>query len=273
MALGFTNPMAGPILVGKLGWHDLYHMRLWARPLRLRRTGAGGLAPRSGDYLESFDARHAELWRAEGYRNALVRSAEYLTWRYLDAPRDYRVLGDERGFAVVGHAVRKGFSAGVVCELVGPAHRLLRRCVRESKGCDIVLGVPGPGQRAAYLAAGFVPAPGTIRVIGKPLRDGVRDPRPVGLHPRRHRHLLVRKVVFITQQVDPDHPALAATVAKIRAIAARVDEVAVLADGIVPGVLPDNCRLHRFGAGDEGRARRPLRERARAGAAARSPSA
>ena len=59
----------------------------------------------------------------------------------------------------------------------------------------------------------------------------------------------MRKVVFITQHVDPEHPALAATVAKIRAIAARVDEVAVLADGIVPGVLPDNCTLHRFGAG------------------------
>jgi glycosyltransferase involved in cell wall biosynthesis len=58
----------------------------------------------------------------------------------------------------------------------------------------------------------------------------------------------LRKVIFITQQVDPSHPALAATVAKIRAVAARVDEVAVLADGIVPGVLPDNCRLHRFGA-------------------------
>jgi len=61
----------------------------------------------------------------------------------------------------------------------------------------------------------------------------------------------MRKVVFITQQVDPEHPALAATVAKIRAIAARVDEVAVLADGIVPGVLPGNCRLHRFGAGSK----------------------
>ncbi len=58
----------------------------------------------------------------------------------------------------------------------------------------------------------------------------------------------MRKVVFITQHVDPEHPALAATVAKIRAIAARVDEVAVLADGIVPGVLPGNCTLHRFGA-------------------------
>ena len=176
IALGFTNPSAGPILVGKLGWHDLYRMRLWARPLRLRRTGTGGLAPRSGPYLERFGPEHEAFWRREGYRNGLVRSADYLTWRYLDAPRDYRVLGDERGYAVVGHAVRKGFSAGVVCELVGPAHRLLRRCVREARGCDVVLGVPGPGQRAAYAAAGFVPAPGTIRVIGKPLRDGVRVP-------------------------------------------------------------------------------------------------
>ena len=176
IALGFTNPMAGPILVGKLGWHDLYRMRLWARPLRARRTGAGELAPRSGDYLDAFGAGHEALWRVAGYGNALVRSAEYLTWRYLDAPRDYRVLGGDDGFAVVGHAVRKGFSAGVVCELVGPAHKLLRRCVRESKGCDIVLGVPGPGQSGAYLAAGFVPAPGTIRVIGKPLREGVTVP-------------------------------------------------------------------------------------------------
>ncbi len=176
MALGFTNPMAGPILVGKLGWHDLYRMRLWARPLRARRTGEGSLAPRNGGYLDSFGEAQAAQWRAADYGNALVRTAEYLTWRYLDAPRDYRVLGGDGGFAVVGHAVRKGFSAGVVCELVGPAHKLLRRCVRESKGCDIVLGVPGPGQSGAYLAAGFVPAPGTIRVIGKPLRDGVTVP-------------------------------------------------------------------------------------------------
>lgn len=56
------------------------------------------------------------------------------------------------------------------------------------------------------------------------------------------------KVVFITQQVDPRHPALAATVPKIRALAALVDEVVVLADGAVEGVLPDNCRVHTFAA-------------------------
>jgi glycosyltransferase involved in cell wall biosynthesis len=56
------------------------------------------------------------------------------------------------------------------------------------------------------------------------------------------------KLVFITQQVDPRHPALAATVPKIRALAGLVDEVVVLADGAVPGALPENCRVHTFRA-------------------------
>ncbi len=56
------------------------------------------------------------------------------------------------------------------------------------------------------------------------------------------------KLVFITQQVDPRHPALAATVPKIRALAELVDEVVVLADGAVAGVLPENCRVHTFRA-------------------------
>jgi glycosyltransferase involved in cell wall biosynthesis len=59
----------------------------------------------------------------------------------------------------------------------------------------------------------------------------------------------MRRLVFVTQQVDPGHPALAATVPKIGALARRVDEVAVLADGAIPGVLPDNCRVRTFGAG------------------------
>jgi glycosyltransferase involved in cell wall biosynthesis len=58
----------------------------------------------------------------------------------------------------------------------------------------------------------------------------------------------MRRLVFITQQVDPSHPALAATVAKVRALAARVDEVIVLADGAVPTALPANARVHRFAA-------------------------
>jgi glycosyltransferase involved in cell wall biosynthesis len=59
----------------------------------------------------------------------------------------------------------------------------------------------------------------------------------------------VARLVFITQQVDPAHPALAATVPKIRALAARVDEVVVLADTVVDEVLPANCRVRTFRSG------------------------
>jgi glycosyltransferase involved in cell wall biosynthesis len=55
------------------------------------------------------------------------------------------------------------------------------------------------------------------------------------------------RLVFVTQQVDPGHPALAATVPMIRALADRLDEVVVLADRALPGVLPDNCRVRPFG--------------------------
>jgi glycosyltransferase involved in cell wall biosynthesis len=58
----------------------------------------------------------------------------------------------------------------------------------------------------------------------------------------------VTSLVFVTQEVDPEHPVLAATVPKIRALAERFDEVAVLAASAVPGVLPENCRVVEYGA-------------------------
>ena len=56
------------------------------------------------------------------------------------------------------------------------------------------------------------------------------------------------RFVFVTQQVDPAHPTLGVTVSKIRALAARTDEVVVLADHAVEGQLPDNCRVRLYGA-------------------------
>src|SRR5438309_9157608 len=47
-ALGFTNPMAGPILVGKLGWEDVTSLRIWARPKRVRKRGRGALRAAAG---------------------------------------------------------------------------------------------------------------------------------------------------------------------------------------------------------------------------------
>jgi glycosyltransferase involved in cell wall biosynthesis len=59
----------------------------------------------------------------------------------------------------------------------------------------------------------------------------------------------VRRIVFVTQRVDPDDPALGATVPMIRALAERVDGVTVLALTARPRTLPGNCRVRLFGAG------------------------
>jgi glycosyltransferase involved in cell wall biosynthesis len=58
----------------------------------------------------------------------------------------------------------------------------------------------------------------------------------------------VSRLVFVTQQVDPEHAVLAATVPKIRALAGRFDEVTVLAAASVDGVLPGNCSMRLYGS-------------------------
>src|SRR6476646_5061507 len=58
----------------------------------------------------------------------------------------------------------------------------------------------------------------------------------------------MRRLVFLTQSVDPAHPVLAATIPKIRALAERVDEVVVLAQSGGGDGLPGNVQVRTFGA-------------------------
>jgi glycosyltransferase involved in cell wall biosynthesis len=51
------------------------------------------------------------------------------------------------------------------------------------------------------------------------------------------------KLVVITQRVDPDDPALGATVPMLRSLAARVDELVVLTLSAREASLPDNVRV------------------------------
>jgi glycosyltransferase involved in cell wall biosynthesis len=75
----------------------------------------------------------------------------------------------------------------------------------------------------------------------------------------------MRRLVFLTQSVDPAHPVLAATIPKIRALAARVDEVVVLAQSSGGEGLPSNVDVRTFGAAARpGRTWRFERELARA---------
>ena len=104
-ALGFTNPLAGPILVGKLGWEDVTSLRIWARPKRLRRRGEGGLRVEAG--VEPFAAS-----RAARREHHVVRDAAYLNWRYVDRRGRTR----RSATCVVTHAVWHGLSSAVICE-------------------------------------------------------------------------------------------------------------------------------------------------------------
>ena len=150
-ALGFTNPMAGPILVGKLGWEDLTSLRIWVRPKRLRwqregRVRAGEVAARP----RPLPAHH------------IVRDEDYLHWRYADSPRPYAQVDD----VVVTHAVWRGLSSAVVCEHGRGLGRALRLV-----DADIAVAMVNPGEERRFLAAGFVPTPRAFRFIGKRLAE------------------------------------------------------------------------------------------------------
>jgi len=56
----------------------------------------------------------------------------------------------------------------------------------------------------------------------------------------------MRRIVFITQVVGRAHSNLGATVAKIAALARRVDEVVVVCREAVESDLPENCRVRYF---------------------------
>lgn len=56
------------------------------------------------------------------------------------------------------------------------------------------------------------------------------------------------RLIFATQKLDPSDPVLAATVAKVLALAERVDELVVLCDSADPVAVPANARVHEFGA-------------------------
>ncbi len=148
-ALGFTNPLAGPILVGRLGWEDLTSLRIWLRPKGVRKRGrvretAIELPPRE------LPAHH------------IVRDASYLRWRYAESPRAYAQAGD----AIVTHAKWHGLSSAIVCEHGRGLERALRHV-----DAQIAVAMVNPGEELRFLAHGFVPTPRTIRFIGKRISE------------------------------------------------------------------------------------------------------
>jgi hypothetical protein len=172
LELGFTNRMAGPIYIAKLGWLDVHRLRIWARPLwpRARRKVPGTITG-----MRPFVPRHEDAYRvvADRWPSHFVRDLAYLNWRYAESPRGYTLIESRSGYAVVGRKQLRGREAAFIADLVAPSRRetvwLLRRAARVGRGARVLLALVPPAQTAAYASFGFVPTPMTIRLIGRAL--------------------------------------------------------------------------------------------------------
>lgn len=190
IALTIPNPKSHSIFV-RLGWRELRTQRVWIRPLRLRPADARAARPGPRllggvvvEPVERFGTSAEAAWRraAPLHGDHVIGDADYLNWRYVDAPHDYRCFqAGEEGYAVVRRMRERGLETGMICTLVASTGRatraLLLRCAEEMKGAQILAALRPPVHTAAWLAAGFVPSPRTMTTLGKPLVDG--EPLPL----------------------------------------------------------------------------------------------
>ncbi|MFG2824701.1 GNAT family N-acetyltransferase [Kitasatospora sp. NPDC048365] len=179
----------------KMGWRELGQVPIAirvARPTAFARGASAALARRaSAQRPPACHLPTAERWfadkpagldgllaeRAEAdladTRLATPRTAEYLAWRYGEAPGlDYRVLTCERGGELAGVAFGRPRRRGPLAEFTlaevivrpgdrGSAARLLRAAA--ASGCDHAATHLAPGTEAAQAALrrGYLTAPRT----------------------------------------------------------------------------------------------------------------
>ncbi len=239
---------------GPLGWTEIGRLRVWARPA-WRSVASDRTA-----YTAGIDGRRG--CRAGRITSSATR--EYLSWRYVDSPRGYELVRDARRLRrrLAGQAAQGTDDLGGRRSRWPDRSAAPRRDSGRGRGSCSRCRRPSSGGRSWPRAS--CPTPQTLHFMGKALAGRLNtDPARLALHARRHGLLLMRRLVFITQQVDPGHPALAATVPKIRALAERVDEVVVLADRVLPGHAAGQLPQPQLRVAHEGRARPALRGRAR----------
>jgi GNAT superfamily N-acetyltransferase len=149
LLLVVPNAQSTPILVERLGWRKLRPLRVWARLGRLPVLDSGSRPPRAADRV--------------------LRDADWLRWRFAEAPRPYTVI-ERNGYAVAAERGR----VGNVLAVEGGG---LRAAVRAARGL-VVLACPPPWERVRYLVAGFVPTHKAFTVLGKTLDGTVLPGRP-----------------------------------------------------------------------------------------------
>jgi GNAT superfamily N-acetyltransferase len=192
----------------KMGWQDVGRVPIVVRvrrPIRLvrgLRAPADRLPARPAVAAEPAAralARGAEVEellaaaRSDDGRLRTPRDLGYLRWRYGAAPLlGYLAVTEEdagglRGLAIFRVRPRGALWESTVADVIVPAgdrrtaRRLLHRVVRAAPVDHLTFHAPRRMATArAAAGAGFLPAPGGMAFVVKPLRDGVR-PDPTGL--------------------------------------------------------------------------------------------
>jgi len=154
--LAFASAPTVPLFLGPLGWTRIGRLRVWARPVSKKVSG------------EAADALAVDGDAAAGWPNHVIRDADYLRWRYLDSPRGYEAVASGGSYAVVWPEKRhKARTIAVLTDLAGPSS-VLQGAVRRARS-RWLFALPAPGQRGAFLAAGFLPTTYTLDFMGKAL--------------------------------------------------------------------------------------------------------
>jgi len=166
--LAFASAPTRPLFLEPLGWTQIDRRRVWARPLPFGRRGLS--AP------ERFEARHQAAYAEQAHvlRNHVVRDSRYLNWRYVDSPREYRLLdAGGGGFAVIGFTRRRGLRLALLMELVSGNENvgtLMRGALAAARGSAALLAVPSSSlTRARLLRHGFLPTTYRLDFMGKGL--------------------------------------------------------------------------------------------------------
>jgi GNAT superfamily N-acetyltransferase len=168
--LAFASAPTRPLFLEPLGWTQIDRRRVWARLLPVGRRGPSS--------PQQFEERHEEAYarEARALRNHVARDSRYLSWRYVDSPREYRLLEtDAGGFAVVGFTRRRGVRLALLMELVAPDGDrgiLIRGALAAARGSAALLAVPSPIlSRSRLLRHGFLPTTYRLDFMGKGLAE------------------------------------------------------------------------------------------------------
>jgi GNAT superfamily N-acetyltransferase len=215
LVYGFPNRYSYPGFVNKLSWFDVCKVPNVLKPLNVRNTLRRRIKNRflvaassvlvkafllifaresrppidpglTVEDASSFDDGADELWReaSGGFGIICVRDRAQLNWRYVDIPhRHYRILVARRkgrmvGYAVLGLAVKEGFTGGEIIDLFavrddGVLRLLLSKAIehfRTSRADAVYSWLPdSPAYKRAFRKEGFFHLPPAQLFIVRPL--------------------------------------------------------------------------------------------------------